>query len=123
MDEKQIKALVQSQFGSSAEDYVSSRTHASGSDLTRLVELANLQGDERVLDVATGGGHTALAFARRAREVVAVDITERMLQVAEAFIREQGLTNVSFERADAEALPFPNESFDIVTCRIAPHHF
>jgi SAM-dependent methyltransferase len=123
MSDSSIKNLVQSQFGASAQSYVSSATHASGDDLARLVELAGLRGDERVLDIATGGGHTALAFARRAAEVVASDLTPAMLQAAEQFIRGQGVSNVRFELADAEALPFADASFDIVTTRIAPHHF
>jgi tRNA1(Val) A37 N6-methylase TrmN6 len=67
MSDTSIKNLVQSQFGATAESYVTSAIHASGDDLALLVELARLRGDERVLDIATGGGHTALAFARRAR--------------------------------------------------------
>jgi len=55
--------------------------------------------------------------------VVASDLTPRMLEAAETFIRGQGVMNVSFELADAEALPFEDASFDIVTSRIAPHHF
>jgi SAM-dependent methyltransferase len=56
-------------------------------------------------------------------EVVASDLTPRMLAAAESFIRGQGATNVLFELADAEELPFADASFDIVTARIAPHHF
>jgi ubiquinone/menaquinone biosynthesis C-methylase UbiE len=123
MDSSSIKDLVQSQFGATAESYVTSAIHAGGDDLARLVELAQLRGDERVLDIATGGGHTALAFARRAGEVVASDLTPEMLRAAERFIGGQGLANVRFELADAEALPFPDDSFDVVTTRIAPHHF
>lgn len=123
MADTSIKDLVQSQFGATAESYVTSAIHASGDDLARLVELAGPRGDERVLDIATGGGHTALAFAPRVGEVVASDLTPGMLQAAERFIRGQGLANVRFEPADAEALPFADASFDIVTTRIAPHHF
>ena len=43
--------------------------------------------------------------------------------LTEAFIREQGAANVTFQVADAEALPFPDADFEIVTTRIAPHHF
>src|SRR6266540_816235 len=68
-----------------------------------------------LMDIATGGGHTALAFAPYVRAVVATDLTPRMIEVAEAFIREQGAANVTFQVADAEALPFPNASFEIVT--------
>ena len=123
MSDSSIKNLVQSQFGASAQSYVTSALHAGGDDLARLVDLAGLRGDERVLDIATGGGHTALAFARRAREVVASDLTPGMLQAAERFVRAQGAANVSFELADAEELPFADASFDVVTTRIAPHHF
>jgi len=123
MEDQTIKDRVQAQFSAAAQSYVTSATHARGDDLQRLVELAQLRGDEHVLDIATGGGHTALAFAPHVRTVVASDLTPQMLVAAEVFIRDQGVTNVSFERADAEALPFADASFDIVTARIAPHHF
>ncbi len=118
-----IKQLVQSQFGGSAQQFVESKLHREGDDLRRMVELAELSGSERVLDVATGGGHTALAFARHVREVVASDLTPKMLSVAEQFIRSQGQNNVQFMRADAESMPFSVEEFDVVTARLAPHHF
>jgi SAM-dependent methyltransferase len=123
MDDSAIKDLVQAQFGAAAQGYVTSAVHARGDDLQQLVELARLRGDERLLDIATGGGHTALAFAPHVREVMASDLTPDMLAAAEKFIRGQGAANVSFERADAENLPFADASFDIVTTRIAPHHF
>lgn len=117
------KARVQEQFGRSAQDYVSSPGHRTGQDLVRLVELAQPSPTDDALDVATGGGHTALTLAPHVRRVVASDLTPRMLEAASAFILGEGVTNVSFEVADAERLPFDDESFDIVTCRIAPHHF
>src|SRR4051794_33346770 len=101
MEDAKIKQLVQDQFGPVAQRYVTSQSHAHGDDLARMLELAQPRGDERVLDIATGGGHAALAFAPRVREVVATDLTPRMLDAATAFIREQGATNVSFELADA----------------------
>ena len=123
MQDSTIKNLIQAQFGAVAERYVTSAIHAHGSDLARMIELARPRGDERLLDIATGGGHTALAFAPYVREVLATDLTPRMIEVAEAFIREQGAANVTFQVADAEALPFPDADFEIVTTRIAPHHF
>ena len=123
MQSDPIKKLVQEQFGATAQSYVNSPSHAHGDDLQRMIELARPRGAEQVLDIATGGGHTALAFAPHVREVVATDLTPKMLAAAEAFMRGQGVTNVRFEHADAEALPFADASFDIVTTRIAPHHF
>jgi ubiquinone/menaquinone biosynthesis C-methylase UbiE len=122
-EERSHKERVQAQFGASAEAYVQSVSHAGGKDLARMVELSGVTATSRVLDVATGGGHTALAFAPHAGEVVATDLTERMLEKAQAFIQAKGHQNVRFAQADAEALPFADASFEIVTCRIAPHHF
>jgi ubiquinone/menaquinone biosynthesis C-methylase UbiE len=122
-EEQAHKDRVRAQFGATAQDYVASPRHRAGWDLDRLVVLAEGKPDEQALDVATGGGHTALALAPTVAHVVASDLTPNMLAAAESFIREQGVTNVSFEIAEAERLPFADESFDIVTCRIAPHHF
>lgn len=122
-DAEQIKARVREQFGSTGDAYVTSVTHATGADLERLVELAELTPETVALDVATGGGHTALAIAPHVRHVTASDLTPAMLETARAFLTAEGVTNVEFREADAEALPFPDASFDLVTCRIAPHHF
>ncbi len=118
------KSLSQARYTRFADGYVTSETHAKGSDLDRLVAIARPQAHWRALDIATGGGHTALKFAPLLAHVVASDLTPRMLQRAQRFIQgEQGVANVSFEEADAENLPFDAAQFDLVTCRIAPHHF
>jgi ubiquinone/menaquinone biosynthesis C-methylase UbiE len=117
------KTLSQERYTQYAQGYVTSKAHAKGDELERLVEIAHPQPDWIVLDVATGGGHTALAFAPRVAQVVSTDITPKMLEKAEAHVTGQGATNVAFKLADAEDLPFEDETFDLVTCRIAPHHF
>jgi SAM-dependent methyltransferase len=114
--------LVQAQFGRSAADYVASAGHAGGDDLARLVAWGRAYRPRRVLDVATGGGHTALAFASFAERVSAFDLTSPMLAAARQFFRERGVGNVTCTVGDVEALPFRG-IFDIVTCRIAAHHF
>ncbi len=117
------KALSQERYTQYAQGYVTSKAHAKGAELERLLEIARPQPDWVALDVATGGGHTALAFAPHVTRVVATDLTLRMLEKAEAHVTSQGVTNVVFRPADAEDLPFEDETFDLVTCRIAPHHF
>lgn len=102
---------------------MTSAHHVKGESLDRLVALCAPRADWCALDIATGGGHTALAFAPHVREVLATDLTPEMLQAAESFIRSRGVTNVRFREADATALPFEDAEFDLVTCRIAPHHF
>lgn len=119
----ELKALNRERYARAAEKYVASPTHAKGMGLERLVELSEAQADWRVLDVATGGGHTALAFVPLVQEVIATDFTERMLHAAHDFIQGQGMDNVRFSGADAEQLPFMGNCFDLVTCRVAAHHF
>lgn len=118
-----IKMRVRDQFARTAQAYVESRNHAAGSDLRRLVELAAPTSDDFALDVSTGGGHTALALAPYVRRVLASDLTPAMLAAAHAFLRERGVTNAGFVIADAEHLPFLDATFDLVTVRIAPHHY
>jgi len=121
--DQESKSLSQKRFSKFAEGYVASQSHARGTDLDRLVEIANPQADWLVLDIATGGGHTALKFAPHVRQVIATDLTPKMLYAAEKFVQDQEVTNITFKPADAEDLPFEDRSFDLVTCRIAPHHF
>lgn len=118
-----VKSQAQQRFGQRAQGYVSSENHAKGGDLERLIELAQPQPGWLALDVATGGGHTALKFAPHVARLIASDLTPAMLGAARDFIRGKGATNVNFSAADAESLPFAGGTFDLVTCRIAPHHF
>jgi ubiquinone/menaquinone biosynthesis C-methylase UbiE len=122
-EERASKELVQRQFGAHAEAYATSIVHAKGASLKRLVELVKPQSEWQVLDVATGAGHTAAAFAPHVAHVIASDLTQAMLAQAQALARRKGLANMETARADAEALPFPAQRFDLVTTRIAPHHF
>src|SRR5260370_17666909 len=117
------KSLVQEQFGARAAHYLTSKPHAKGKSVEPLVEMVQRQPGWRVLDVASGGGHTAYAFAPHVARVWATDITEEMLALVRAEIDKRKLANVRVAYAKAEALPFEDESFDLVTCRIAPHHF
>jgi ubiquinone/menaquinone biosynthesis C-methylase UbiE/catechol 2,3-dioxygenase-like lactoylglutathione lyase family enzyme len=119
----EIKAKVREMFGRTATAYVTSPGHAHGDDLGRLIELAAAQPTDRALDISTGGGHTALALAPHVSTVVASDLTPEMLAAARAFIASRGVTNVEFVVADAERLPFLGDTFDLVTVRIAPHHY
>jgi ubiquinone/menaquinone biosynthesis C-methylase UbiE len=122
-DRAAIQAMAQAQFAPAARDYVTSTIHAQGADLARLVALAAPRGEELALDVATGGGHTALALAPHVRHMVASDLTSAMLHAAREHIAAQGVTNVSYLRAAAEALPAAEAGLDLITCRIAAHHF
>ena len=115
--------LVKQQFGAHANAYATSAVHAQGESLARLTALTQPQRDWIVLDVSTGAGHTALAFARFVARVVATDLTPQMLDAARRLSTERKICNVEFTPADAHSLPFDDDVFDLVTNRIALHHY
>lgn len=117
------KDRVRGFFAQYARAYTASPSHRSGRDLDRLVALLDPRGHERLLDVATASGHTALALAPRVREVVGLDLTPAMAAEFAAEARARGFPAARFVVGDVEAIPFPAASFDLVTCRRAAHHF
>ena len=117
------KSLSQEHFGKTAASYLTSTPHALGKSLERLVALTSPQKTWHALDIATGGGHVAYTFAPHVERVWATDITQEMLDMVKGEAAKRGLANVRTTYAKAEALPFEDASFDLVTCRIAPHHF
>jgi SAM-dependent methyltransferase len=78
-----------------------------------LAEAADIRAGERVLDVAAGNGNATLAAARRFAHVTSTDYVPALLERGAARAKAEGL-EVEFRVADAEALPFENESFDVV---------
>lgn len=118
-----MNSVTQLQFTANADKYVRSADHAAGASLTRLLEMVRSWPEGPALDVATGGGHTALALAPLVRSVVASDLTGAMLAAARRFAAASAVTNLTFVQNDAGALPFPQAAFRLVTCRLAAHHF
>ncbi|RHW33715.1 SAM-dependent methyltransferase [Oceanobacillus profundus] len=115
------KIKVQEIFGKNKEAYVTSSTHAGGTDLELLKEWLELKSDMVALDIATGGGHVTKTISPYVKTVISTDITKEMLENTANYLSD--LTNTHYVIADAENLPFIDNYFDIVTCRIAAHHF
>ncbi len=78
-----------------------------------LCEAIDLRGGQRVLDVASGNGNAALAAARRFADVTATDYVPALLTEGRQRAAAEGL-DLKFQEADAENLPFPDASFDVV---------
>ncbi|MBP1968165.1 ubiquinone/menaquinone biosynthesis C-methylase UbiE [Virgibacillus natechei] len=117
MKKKEVKQV----FSKNKQSYVTSSTHSKGSDLPLVTKWLKPQSHMVALDVATGGGHVAKQLAPSVNKIVATDITAEMLENTASHLSP--ITNIDYVIADAEDLPFLNHSFDIVTCRIAAHHF
>jgi ubiquinone/menaquinone biosynthesis C-methylase UbiE len=117
------KRKTRDQFAGVAGRYRVSTDHTDADDRGILITRLALAPSHVVLDVATGGGHTAAAVYPDVRKVVASDLTPEMLVEARTLARERGCEKMDFVAADAERLPFRTASFDRVVCRIAPHHF
>lgn len=116
-DHSQHKKDTAATFGGAADAYLASAAHGGGADLEWLADWCD--GASVALDVATGAGHTAGALVDTSiPDVIAADASPLMVQTAESAF--EGVRGVV---ADAERLPFSDDSFDAVTCRIAAHHF
>jgi demethylmenaquinone methyltransferase/2-methoxy-6-polyprenyl-1,4-benzoquinol methylase len=83
----------------------------------RVVELAQVKTGDRALDLCCGTGDLAFALARRGAETTGLDFSEKMLEVAAARQRnlKSQISNLKFIQGDAQQIPFPDNSFDIVT--------
>ncbi|MCB0826749.1 MAG: methyltransferase domain-containing protein [Armatimonadetes bacterium] len=110
------------QFGKSAEAYLTSAVHAQSDELTRLVEFVNPNGG-KVIDIGTGAGHMAYSFAPHVDQMIAFDLTPKMLEIVARESQAKGLSNVTTQEGNAEGMPFADAEFDGVICRVAAHHF
>lgn len=105
-----IKARQQTTWASGDYSNVGTRLVIIGE---QLCEAVDLRAGERVLDIATGNGVTALAAARRYADVTGIDYVPSLIEHARERASADRLT-VTFESADAESLPFADAAFDVV---------
>lgn len=91
-----------------------------------LVQIARIAQGLSVLDIASGTGEPAITLAEAVGpggHVVATDLARGMLEVAEENAHTAGVTNISFQQADAHSLPFADVTFDRITCRFGAMYF
>lgn len=115
--------IIKQNFGPRAANYRKSSVHGNPIDLERMTRLLNLSPEEMVLDVATGGGHTAVQLAPWAKKVVATDITKEMLAQAQKLAWQNNIENIEFKLEDVHNMNLADNSFDVVVSRFAVHHF
>lgn len=114
---------INKQFDSQASAYLTSQVHASGRDLEHLKDRLTPFTEATVLDVGCGAGHASFVAASRVKEVIAYDLSEKMLETVNQAARERGFGNLQTRQGFAESLPFEDERFDIVISRYSAHHW
>ena len=111
------------QFGENARGYAVSKTHAEGGTRDLLLQRLEPVTDETALDAACGAGGMTLALAPFVARVFALDLAPEMLAATRLGARRASLANVEPIEGDVHALPFRDRALDLVTVRMAPHHF
>lgn len=116
------QAASATQFDRQSDRYGRSHILADVSDISAMLDEVLVPAGGTALDVATGGGHTALWLARKGWDVTAGDIAPRMLENATRLVEEAGYV-LQTKLFAAEVMPFGDALFDLVTVRVATHHF
>ncbi|HEY6316294.1 MAG TPA: methyltransferase domain-containing protein [Acidimicrobiia bacterium] len=116
-------AVVRRSFEQQAGLFTGERALFARHRLSALTWVEPLDADMIVLDVACGAAHAAEQIAPHVRQVVGLDLTPTLLALGASRLAHAGAANVLLQEGHAAALPFLDESFDLVMCRSALHHF
>jgi len=117
-----VQQAARDQFDKQSGNYGKTHILANTQDVEKALGKVDLNEGEPALDIATGGGHTALFLAGKGMKVTASDIAPKMLENTSQLASEHGL-QIHTALHEAEKLPYPDASFSLVTCRVAAHHF
>jgi ubiquinone/menaquinone biosynthesis C-methylase UbiE len=120
LDSTQLAA--QEQFSRQSQRYGKGHILENVADVAEAIGFLSLPPRVKVLDVACGAGHTGLHLAELGHSVTCADLSPAMLER----VREAAATRklaIETRQHAAESMPYSDGSFDLVTCRVAPHHF
>jgi SAM-dependent methyltransferase len=113
---------IQEQFTRQSSTFAGVPSHSAEESLAVLLEVSRPTPGDRVLDIACGPGIVTTAFAPRVARVTGLDVVPAMIERGRARAAEIGVTNLTFEVGDSNALPYADESFDLVVTRYSFHH-
>jgi len=112
---------IQEQFTKQAIPFANLPGHLSSMEM--LISMSKVRKTDIVLDVACGPGLVACEFAKYANKVIGIDITEKMISEAQKKQKIENINNIKWDIGDVTALPYEDNSFNIVLTRYSFHHF
>jgi ubiquinone/menaquinone biosynthesis C-methylase UbiE len=115
--------LNKSQFNKQAEKFASWSVGKNTTYLQAYLDFCEISPEEKMLDVACGPGDFITYASPKIKYAIGVDISDREIEIANIQKQELGIENVQFECSDVENLPFRDNSYTLVTCKSAFHHF
>lgn len=116
-------SFVNAAYSPRANEYLTSAVHASGEDLDQIEAAVRGCSTARALDLGCGGGHVCYRVAPQVAEVVALDLSQQMLETVLHAASERGLHNITARQGAAESLPFADQVFEFVLSRFSAHHW
>lgn len=110
-------------FNEISEQFLNSEVHSMSPTIQRVKEMSRFWKIDSVCDVACGAGHFGISFRDSASLITFVDPSENMLETAKHLALAKKINQIQTIQGFAEAIPLPDQSFDLVVSRLAPHHF
>jgi ubiquinone/menaquinone biosynthesis C-methylase UbiE len=121
-DLDETQAAAQAQFARQSHRYAQGHVLENTEDVADATQYIELPQNARVLDVATGAGHTGLYFAALGHRVTLADVAAPMLERAMEAAQRRGI-EIETRQHTAEEMPYADGTFHLVSCRVAAHHF
>lgn len=115
--------VVKEQFDKQAENFANWSVSRNVEYLNGYFDFCDIQETDNLLDVACGPGEFTIFASKRITQATGIDISENEIKIAKQLALDFGLTNVIFDCRDVENLSYPDNSFSVVSCKSAFHHF
>jgi len=115
--------LIKAQFNKQAEKFASWSVGKNIEYLKAYSDFCEISAQDKLLDVACGPGDFTIYVGQQILEAWGVDISDKEIEIANSQINELGISNVQFSCSDVESLPYPDNTYSLVTCKSAFHHF
>ncbi|MFL5745687.1 MAG: class I SAM-dependent methyltransferase [Niastella sp.] len=115
--------IVKEQFNKQAKKFADWAVTRNTAQMKGYYDFCEISPRDTLLDVACGPGAMTVFMAHHVRSATGVDISDNEIEIANNVARQLGIANIQFDCSDVEQLPYPDNSFSVVLCKAAFHHF